>query len=64
MPFFNYWSGFSISILISFLIVELGLDYNLVFISVNGASNIIAIYLAESALKEYLKNLFNNGISV
>ena len=47
-----------------FLIEELGLASNLVFIRVNGASKTIAIYFADTALNEYLKNLFINGKSV
>lgn len=62
-PFLIYLIGLSIRTL-NYCLNELnGLAYNLVFINVNGDSNIIAMYLAETALKEYLKNLFINGIS-
>jgi hypothetical protein len=43
---------------------EEGLAYNLVFINVRGASKIIAIYFAVTALIEYFRNLFIKGISL
>jgi hypothetical protein len=43
---------------------EEGLAYNLVFINVRGASKIIAIYFAVTALIEYFRNLFIKGMSL
>ena len=62
-PLLIYLIGFYRIVFNSLENDEEGFASNLVFIKVRGDSKIIAMYFADIALSEYLKNLFKRGIS-
>lgn len=63
MPFLISLTGFSMITFNSWENDDDRFASNRVFIKVSGASKIMAMYLAETALIEYLKNLLINGRS-